>query len=136
MGTEKGWTPDKEAKTNELKAVIEPLRIGHGLLSKEQFLKMLMDGTFEIWRLPHNAYALISWGECEHGTTCNIMTTCGNDANDLRIVNDGMEAIERIARERGARVIISVGRPGYKRAALNRGYIVQPCILMKKVLES
>lgn len=126
---------DKEAKTHELKAVVEPLRIGHGLLSREQFLHMLMDGTFEIWRLPHNSYALISWGECEHGKTCNIMTTHATIEN-TQTIEDGMAAIERIARERGARVVITVGRPGYKRVALNRGYTVTPCVLMKKVLES
>ncbi len=130
MGQQAGWT---EEKTNELKSVVEPLRVGHGLLSKEQFVRLLMDRTFEIWRLPYGAYALISWGECEHGKTCNIMTTCG-DATNAEHVDAGMKAIEKIARDRGARMVISVGRPGYKAVALNNGYTVQPCILMKKVL--
>lgn len=136
MGRETdGREAETTAKTNELKRVIEPLRLGHGLLSREQFLKMLMDGTFEIWRLPLNGYALISWGESEHGKTCNIMTSHG-DAGNPEAVDAAIKAIERIARERGARVVLSVGRVGYASAAKANGYKVERCILMKKVLES
>lgn len=134
MGTGESRAETKTAKTDELKAIVEPLRLGHGLLSREQFLQMLMDGTFEIWRLPHNCYALISWGESEHGKTCNIMTGCGVITPES--VDAGIKAIDRIARERGARVVISVGRPGYAKAAKANGYHVERCIIMRKVLES
>jgi len=109
------------------------LRVGHGLLSKEQFVKALRNGDIEIWTLPHGAFALIGWGVCEHGETCNILTVTGE--SDIA-AESGLLAIEAMARKRGARMVISVGRPGWKPLVEKHGYTVQRKILMKKVLES
>ena len=119
--------------TDQLREAVEKLRVGHGLLSRQQFIRALSTGELEVWTLPAGAYALIGWGTCEHGETCNILTVTGESE---AAHESGLLTIEAIARKRGARVVISVGRPGWKSLVERHGYTVQRKILMKKVLES
>lgn len=48
---------------------------------------------------------------------------------------EGLAAIERGAKARGAKVVISVGRFGWRSLVKQAGYVVTPSILMVKVLE-
>ena len=121
------------APANKLVDVVERLRLGHAVLSKRQFIEELASGRFEIWALPADAYALITWGTTEHGETCYILTVTGESATGAE---SGLLAIEAAARKRGARVVASVGRPGWKPLVIKHGYKVTPKILMIKVLES
>jgi hypothetical protein len=115
---------------HKLTDVAENLRLGHGILSKAQFLIAVQSGELEIWQLPKGSYALIGWGQCEQGETCNIMTvTC-----DARNGSVGLEAIEKIAKTRGAKMIITVARMGWKRLLQDNGYEITPKVLAKKVL--
>jgi len=118
---------------HKLKEVFENLRVGHGLLSQQQFIQAIGNGDMEIWALPAGAYALIAWGTCEHGETCNILTVTGESD---KAAESGLQAIEDVARKRGARVIITVGRPGWKPLLASHGYMIVKKILAKKVLES
>jgi hypothetical protein len=118
---------------HKLKEVFENLRVGHGLLSHEQFIAAISSGDLEIWALPLGAYALIGWGTCEHGETCNILTVTG----DAQAAGEsGLRAIESIARKRGARMVITVARAGWKQLLERHGYETTPKVLAKKVLES
>lgn len=150
MVTESATRPDSEAETaNELEThyleahckqasqaalvgfkVLEDLRIGHGLLTREQFAKELRDGNLIMLALPRSCYALVSIGSCEVGLAVNILTTTGNAKYAL----EGLLAIERFARDRQAKMVISVGRPGWTKLAESQGYSVQRTIIMKKVL--
>lgn len=129
-------TAEKECKTHELRSVVEPLRLGHGLLSREQFVRALMSKQFEIWRLPSGVYALVSWSDSEVGPCCHVMTVCNMDesATHKRIV-EGLEALEKVAKENGAKMLLSFGRAAYRSAALDCGYTVTPGIFMRKVLK-
>jgi len=120
-------------ETYELRDAIEALRLGHAVLSREQFAAELQSGNFEVWALPAGAYALITWGITEHGLTCYILTVTGESE---KAAESGLLAIESLARKRGARVVASVGRPGWKPLVEKHGYKVTPKILMTKVLES
>lgn len=111
---------------------MDALRIGHGILSQEQFEGALVNGELEVLLLPHGCAALIGWGECEEGRTLNIMTTVGAEQHS----DVGLMAIEYAAMQRGAKVVISVGRRGWKQLALRHGYQVQECILMRKRLNA
>lgn len=111
---------------------MEALRIGHGLLSREQFQAALVNGDLEVLLLPHGCAALISWGECEDGRTLNIMTTVGREEH----ADIGLMAIEHAGMQKGAQVVISVGRRGWKPLAQRHQYEVQDCILMRKKLNA
>jgi hypothetical protein len=108
----------------------ESLRLGHGILSKAQFLFAIQSGELEIWQLPEGSLALIGWGTCEQGETCNIMTVTG-DASHGSV---GLEAIEKIAKMRGAKMIITIARMGWKQLLQDNGYEITPKVLAKKVL--
>lgn len=123
----------RPSAANKLKAAVEALRLGHAVLSREQFIKELESGAFEVWALPAGAYALITWGETEHGKTCNILTVTGESE---AAAESGLLAIERMTREAGGRVVVSVGRPGWAPLMKKHGYAITPKILMVKVLES
>jgi hypothetical protein len=115
---------------HKLTDVAENLRLGHGILSKAQFLIAVQSGELEIWQLPEGSYALIGWGQCEQGETCNIMTVTGDASNG----SVGLEAIEKIAKTRGAKMIITVARMGWKQLLQDNGYEITPKVLAKKVL--
>lgn len=121
------------AATNQLIDAIEQLRLAHAILSRDQFIAAIGSGELEVWSLPHGAHALVTWGTTEHGETCHILTVCG-DANAAG--EPGLQAIERMVRQRGGRMIITVARPAWRRLFEQYGYSVQPKILVKKVLES
>lgn len=124
---------ERNAKTttDKLRDTIEALRIGHGILDREQFLRCLYTGEFECWQLPHDQFALVSWGQHKSGPALNILTTVGS----IEHAKEGLAAIERGAKARGAKVVISVGRLGWRSLVKHAGYTVEPCILMTKVLE-
>jgi hypothetical protein len=133
-GSERNAIPSRApVAANKLRAEVEALRIGHAVLNREQFLAELESGSFEVWALPAGAYALITWGETEHGKTCNILTVTGDSE---AAAESGLLAIERMTREAGGRVVVSVGRPGWAPLMRKHGYTVIPKILMSKVLES
>jgi hypothetical protein len=111
---------------------MEALRRGHGLLSIEQYEAALVNGELEVLLLPHGCAALIGFGECEDGRTLNIMTTVGREEH----ADIGLMAIEHAAMQRGAKVVISVGRRGWKGLAQRHQYSVQDCILMRKKLNA
>lgn len=120
-----------ETATNKLRDIIEALRTGHGVLNREQFLRCLYTGEFECWSLPYDQYALITWGQHMAGPAVNILTTVGNMEHAV----EGLAAIERGARARGAKIVISAGRLGWKQLVTAAGYKTQPLLLMTKVLE-
>lgn len=122
---------EQTAATNELD-IIEALRIGHGLLSRQQFLDSLASNDLEVWALPFNQYALMAWGVSEHGKTANILTTVGS----MQYAAAGLAAIEKLAKQNGAAVVISVGQVGWTDLVKDAGYSVQRTILMKKVLNA
>jgi hypothetical protein len=103
------------------------------VLNREQFINELENGSFEVWALPAGAFALIAFGVTEPGLTCNILTVTGDSET---AAESGLIAIEKMARERGARVVMSVGRPGWESLMRKHGYTITPKILMSKVLES
>lgn len=103
------------------------------MLNRAQFIRELSTGSFEVWTLPAGAYALIAFGTTEHGLTCNILTVTGESET---AAESGLLAIEKMARKRGARVVMSVGRPGWAPLMRKHGYTIIPKILMSKVLES
>lgn len=109
---------------------LEQLRIGHNLLSHEQFCEELKKGYIEVLALPHDGAVLVNWGESRFGKVFNILTVCGLIEN----FEESYDAVEDAAREAGAAVIMSVGRAAYKKLMQVRGYEVDPCIFMKKVL--
>lgn len=121
--------PDEAASFFDAPAMDE-LRTGHALLTPEQFKIALAHGDLEVLLLPHHGAALVMFGECTEGKALNILTATGK----LEHGNAGLRAIEAAAKARGARVVMSVGRAGWKHIAQFRGYTVEPCILMKKVL--
>lgn len=108
---------------------VEALRLGHGLLSQVQFAQALVDSAVEILMVSHGVI-LVGWGECEQGRTLNILTVHGNLAD----IDISYEELEAAAYERGADVIMSVGRPGYAASAERNGYEVTHTILMRKSL--
>lgn len=109
---------------------LEQLRLGHGLLSPQQFRNALLMHDIEIWPLPHRQFALMAWGDSADGRVANILTTVGS----MEHAADGLREIEYLAKTWGARAVMSVGRPGWTRLVQDMGYTVAPCILMKKVL--
>lgn len=109
---------------------MEELRMGHSILSPAQFKLALAEGTIEILLLPHHGAALVTFGEAEEGKCLHILTTTGK----MEYANAGLRAIEAAAKARQCRVVMSVGRPGWKHLAEFRGYAVTHTILMKKVL--
>jgi hypothetical protein len=111
---------------------MDALRIGHGLLDRAQFENALVNGDLEVILLPYGCAALVGWGECEDGKTLNIMTTVGREEH----ADIGLMAIEHAGIQRGAQVVISVGRRGWKMLAQRHGYEVQECILMRKKLNA
>ncbi len=109
---------------------LEELRVGHGLLSREQFLRELHHGNIEVWALGNDCFALMTWGESVHGKVANILTTVGR-MSDAAVA---MGNFERLAKEQGAAAVMSVGRPGWTDTVKTLGYDVVPCILMRKIL--
>jgi hypothetical protein len=126
------WLTNSEAFLAARRSAIEmeAMRVGHGLLT--QFEGALVNGELEVLLLPHGCAALIGWGECEDGKTLNIMTTVGREEHS----DIGLMAIEYAGAQRGAKVVISVGRKGWKGLAQRHGYQVQDCILMRKKLDA
>lgn len=111
---------------------MEALRAGHALLSREQFQEALIGTELEVLALPNNCAALIAWGECADGRVLNILTTVGSERHaDLALM-----CIEAAAKERGAKVVMSVGRRGWSALAKRHSYIVNDCILMRKNLDA
>lgn len=115
----------------QLHPTMEKLREGHSILSPEQFCTALFNKEIEVLALPNNCATLMCWGETKEGKAFNILTVCG----DLMHFENAYNALEEAAIASGADVIISVGRPAYKKLMVSHGYHVEPCILMKKVLQ-
>ena len=111
--------------------MLEQLRLGHNLLSHEQFCEALSKGYIWVLALPHDGAALVQWDDSRYGKTFNILTVCGT----IEHFEESYEALEAAAKANGANVIISVGRSAYKKLMQTQGYEVEPCILMKKVLQ-
>lgn len=112
--------------------MLEQLRLGHGILSREQFEAALLAGDMEVWSLPFSQYALMAWGACAEGKVANILTTVGS----MAYAAAGLAAIERVAKDSGANVVMSVGRVAWTRLVQEAGYEVSPAIIMKKVLHA
>jgi hypothetical protein len=115
----------------QLHPTMEKLREGHSILSQEQFCAALFNKEIEVLALPSDCAVLMTWGEVKEGKAFNILTVCG----DLMHFETAYDALEEAAIASGADVIISVGRVAYKKLMQNHGYNIEPCILMKKVLQ-
>lgn len=72
----------------------------------------------------------MTWGTSQDGRTANILTTVGS----MAYAAAGLAAIEKLAKQMGAKVVMSVGRVAWTRLVQDAGYEVTPAILMKKVL--
>jgi hypothetical protein len=114
----------------QLHPTMELLRVGHAILSQDQFCTALFNKDIEVLALPHGCAALVQWGEMIEGKAFQILTVCG----DIEHFETVYSLLEEAAISAGADIIMSVGRPGYSKLMKRRGYDVQPCILMKKVL--
>jgi hypothetical protein len=119
-----------DSTAHKLTDVAENLRRGHGILSKAQFLVAVQSGELEIWQLPEGSHALIGWGTCEEGEACHIVTVTG-DAENGQV---GLEAIEQIAKTRGAKLVMTIARAGWTQLLQDNGYETTPKVLAKKVL--
>lgn len=126
------WLTNSEAfRAASINAVeVEALRQGVGLLSREQFREGLINEEFFILMLPHNCAALCSFGECEQGKVCNVLTTTGNKD----YATDCLLALEAAAIKRGANIIMSVGHLGWTKFLISHGYSVKKVMLMRKDL--
>lgn len=120
----------QEVGTPHELSTFEKLRLGHGLLTERQFHAAIVSGEMEAWSIGPRCYVLVGWGESKYGRTLNILTAVGM----MTRADECMETIERYARSKGARAIMSVGRIGWTSIAKHHGYAVEPCMLMKKVL--
>jgi hypothetical protein len=120
----------KTADATSYELILEQLRTGHGLLSWEQFRNAILMHDIDVWALPFNQYALVAWGDSLEGRTLNILTTVGT----MEYAAAGLAAIEKLAKQYGAAVVMSVGRVGWTDLVRDAGYTVTPTILMKKVL--
>lgn len=109
---------------------LEALRIGHNLLSIEQYAAMLMSGDLEILMIPYGAI-LVDWGDCAEGKVMNILTVTGNITDNVRV---SIGSFEEAARERGAKVILSLGRTAYAKILEPFGYLITHKVLMRKEL--
>jgi hypothetical protein len=111
--------------------LIESLRVGHAILSPNQFTHELITGNFEVLALPNDCAALVTWGTYEGGQVLYILTvTC-----DYKFASHALTCIEAAARERKAQAIMSVGHRGWERLVKEHGFEVQRKLLMKKVLK-
>jgi hypothetical protein len=117
---------------NQLHPTMEKLRLGHSMLTAEQFCTALFNQELLVLVLPHSCAVLMNWGECKEGRAFNILTVSGN----VEHFEDAYAALEEAAVASGADLIISVGRSGYQKMMRAKGYQVEPCILMKKVLHN
>lgn len=117
---------------NQLHPKMEALRLGHSLFTSEQFCTALFNQELSVLALPDDCAVLMQWGECKDGKVFNILTVCG----DVAHFENAYTALEEAAVAAGADVIISVGRSGYRKMMQAKGYEVEPCILMKKVLHN
>lgn len=115
--------------SNEL-SIAEQLRIGHGILTRQQFQEGLRSGDMEVWIVGPQCYVLVTWGISRYGKTLNILTALGS----MHHADECMGTIEKYARVKGAGMIISVGELGWMRVAERHGYETKTCLLMKKVL--
>lgn len=109
---------------------LEALRLGHNLLSIEQYAALLMSGDLEILMIPYGAI-LVDWGECADGKVMNILTVTGNITDNVSL---SVQAFEGAARERGAKVILSLGRTAYAKILEPYGYQITYKVLMRKDL--
>jgi hypothetical protein len=114
----------------KLREPFEALRVGHGLLSVQQFVDALRAGDMEVYSLPNNCYALMQYGYSEQGRVANILTTVGS----MEHAREALRSIEMIAKRNGADVIMSVGHPGWTKLVASEGYTVTRRILMEKTL--
>ncbi len=125
-------SPNQLARLQQmrLREPYESLRKGHGLLSPAQFYEAMRTDAIRVLDLPHDCYALYAVGESEEGRVLNILTTTGDATHG----DAGLAAIEYEARRIGAKLVMSVGRPGWTGLARAHGYDVTPCVLMRKKL--
>jgi hypothetical protein len=115
---------------NQLDPRMEKLRLGHSMLTPEQFCEALFKQDIIVLALPNDCAVLMQWGECKEGRAFNILTVIGNIAH----FEAAYSALEEAAIASGADLIVSVGRAGYSKMMQAQGYEVSKCILMKKVL--
>lgn len=114
--------------------VILDMHRGANTLSYAQLAAKLRTGEFEIIAFDtHTSPAvafLVTWGESNGQKLCQIVTITG------AIVEHGvvLDCFEAAVRQRGGKVILSVGRRAYKHIVERHGYTVDECILMRKEL--
>lgn len=130
MAAKDSGSHEPEQTADKLKTILEALRVGHAALDRAQFMECLQSGEFECWQLPCDQYALVTWGAHKEGLALNILTTVGS----MEHAAEGLAAIEKGAKARGASIVISVGKYGWKNLVEQAGYTVEKCILMKKVI--
>lgn len=110
--------------------MLEALRHGHGLLSREVFTHALQLGEMEVLLLSGGFAALVTWGECEDGLTMNVLTVTGT----LDQAKEAFGALELAARHSEAAQIISIGHPGWQRLVEALGYQTDLRLCMRKLL--
>lgn len=108
----------------------EVLRKAQGLLTLDEFVRLLKTGEIEILILRNKCAALVTWGESPDGALLNVMTMSGT----LEDWETGLPLLEQAARESGAKFLVGVGHPGWKRLMRRKGFETYPRLFMRKVL--
>ena len=109
--------------------LIEALYKGYVFATREQLLRFLDEGVFQIWQAK-NIYALVEIVDTSYGRTLNVLTVVGSKED----WNVGIEALEHIARANDADMIYSVGHLGWEKSMKQHGYTTERVLRMKKVL--
>lgn len=109
---------------------MEQLRLGHGMLTSEQFVKFLASGELRVIVFKSTAACLVTLGESVEGVVLNILTVNG----DMKSCEAAMPHLETAAREAGAVLIISVGAVGWGRVLARQGYTSEKRLIMRKEL--
>lgn len=112
-------------------ATAEALLTGHGLLDREEFVRLLSTGEIEIIIFRNQCAALVTWGQSAEGKLLNILTSSG----EINACAVALDYLEQAAKDSGAKVIASVGHPGWARIMKQKGYDLKPRLFMRKVLQ-
>jgi hypothetical protein len=100
-------------------------------ITQEDFVENLASGQYEIWKLAPECWMLCEFIETNRGKTMNILTIVGIRKN----WQIGVDSIERVARDNDAKLIYSVGYPGWKRLLERNGYKTRRMMRMTKELK-
>lgn len=91
----------------------------------------LIAGDFEIWQIAPVAWALVEFVYTTYGLTLNVLTIAGDKE---KYQEQGIVALEKMARENGAETIYSVGHLGWEPLMKKHGYFTERVLRMRKEL--